>query len=346
MLFYNLAALPTQEVQAIVCALAQLGREGVVLSRSSSPCVCTGGQVNLDLEIDSAFCRSRNIPIFQRETRAAMICFAQKQIELQMVVPRHHRFLTPLAADNCRKILTPFWNVCRDLGLDVEYKSPNELLVAGRRIASACAGETHQHVLLAAGMALEFDAELFAGVLNVQDENLRTRIVELARRHRTSLFEELGKLPPAQTLERQLREHLQHIAGGLPPSELDPALRAQMRDGVAAMSSSMRPQHREIRASGWRVDLGAGAELRECAYQAPGGFLHALCEWRDERIVTASLSGDFFCYPPGALFQLEQALVGTRADQLDVKLAEFYRKLGLVTPGIRIGHWAKVLSPN
>ncbi len=97
--------------------------------------------------------------------------------------------------------------------------------------------------------------------------------------------------------------------------------------------------------AGWTIDIGAGTALQDCAYRAPGGFLRATCEWHDNRIARASLTGDFFSFPPGALYQLEQALVGVRADQVATKIQEFYRRLGLVTPGIHAAHWAKVLVP-
>lgn len=126
--------------------------------------------------------------------------------------------------------------------------------------------------------------------------------------------------------------------------EFDAALRAQMRDRAAALFAPARGRGRAA-VNGWKVDIGAGTELRQCAYKAPGGFLRAVCEWHDGRIVRASLSGDFFCYPPGGLYRLEAALVGVRADPVVAKINDFYRELGLVTPGIRAAHWAKVLAP-
>jgi lipoate-protein ligase A len=299
----------------------------------------------LDQEVDWEYCHSQGIPVYRRSARARITCCAPVQLELQLVLSREHRLLTQTSHGKLRPVLSPLFDTCRDLHVQVAFKSPNELVVGGRRIASACLSEVNDRVVLAASLTLEFDAELFARVLNVPDPVLRGRLAELARAHRTSLREQLGALPPGQQLERRVRGHLQLIAGGLRPGTMDEDLRAQIGAGVGNVFAPARRQGSEA-ANGWKVDLGGGAELQQCAYKAPGGFLRAACEWQDGRIVHASLGGEFFCYPPGGLFQLEAALVGVRADQVAAKIDEFYRELGLVTPGIHAAHWAKVLAPT
>jgi hypothetical protein len=201
-------------------------------------------------------------------------------------------------------------------------------------------------MILASSLMLDFSADLFARALNIKDDSLRGRVAELAQLHRTSVYEELGELPSAQRLEALVIDECRLRWGELSMSEPDQALRAQMRDSAAAMFAPQRAQSRERQANGWRLDIGAGTELQQCMTKAPGGFLCATSEWHDGKIVRACLSGDFFCYPPGALFRLESALVGVEADQVERKLGEFYGKLGLVTPGVHAAHWAKVLDPK
>jgi lipoate-protein ligase A len=346
---YRLGATRWTDTQAIVCALAHLGREGVVLSRAVSPCLCAGGQVNLDQVVDQEFCGGNDIPVFRRETRNATICMARSQLELQMVLSPRNPLIAGDSTTRCGPVLEPLFETCRSLLLDPAYrshpayKSPYEIVVGGRRIASACTVQIHQHVVLAASLTLDFDAQLFAQALNIPSPELQTRVVELARARRTSLQEELGQLPAPDMLEGLVCQHLQPIFGVLPRADMDALLCNQMEDDVR-MFSPARARAGQTTA-GWTLDIGAGTALQQCAYRAPGGFLRATCEWQDDRIARASISGDFFSYPPGALYQLEQALVGVRADQVTTKIHEFYRRLGLVTPGIHAVHWAKVLVP-
>ncbi len=343
MCLYRLGAAQWSDTQAIVCALAHLGREGVVLSRAASPCLCAGGHVNLGQLIDQGFCCGHDIPIFRRETHNATICLAKSQLELQMVLSRKNP-LVGSTGQRCRPVLGPLFEACRSLKLDPVYRSSYEVVIRGRRIASACAGELYQHIVLAASLTLDFDAELFAQALNVPSSALKTRLVELARARRTSLREELGQLPPVELLDGLVCEHLQPIVGVLHRVEIDSLLGSRMQDDTSTFSPTRAQASDAI--TGWMVDIGAGTALQQCAYKAPGGFLRATCEWQDDHIARASLSGDFFCFPPGALYQLEQALVGVRSDQVAVKIHEFYRRLGLVTPGIQAAHWAKVLVPG
>ncbi len=343
MCLYRLGAARWADTQAIVCALAHLGREGVVLSRAASPCLCAGGQVDLDQVVDHEFCAGNDIPVFRRETRNAAICMARSQLELQMVLSPRNPVIAGDSARHCGSVLDPLFETCRSLLLDPAYKSPYEIVVGGRRIASACATQIHQHVVLAASLALDFDAQLFAQALNIPSPELQARVVELARARRTCLREELGQLPAPDMLEGLVCQHLQPVFGVLPRAEIDILLCHQMQDNVHMFSPQRAPTGQAN--AGWTIDIGAGTALQDCAYRAPGGFLRATCEWHDNRIARASLTGDFFSFPPGALYQLEQALVGVRADQVATKIQEFYRRLGLVTPGIHAAHWAKVLVP-
>ncbi len=344
MLFYHLGSANWHDAQAIVCALAKLGRPSAVLSRESSPCLCAGGRVDLDQTVDTGFCGARGIPLYRRESRHGALCFSQRQLELQIVVPLGHPLLKRPDTAKSRPALIPLRETCRALKLEAAYRAPSQIVVRGRRIGKGCAGPVHQCTVLAASLVLEFDADLFAQVLNAPDPSLRAWIAESARARRTSLLEELGALPPMQTLEECVCEQLRAVVGDLEPAAVDDELRAQMESGAEALFAASRVHAREATGGGWHIDLGAGAELRRCTYKAPGGFLRATCEWRDGKIARAALGGDFFCYPPGTLYRLEEALVGTRADQVTGKITQAYGRLGLVTPGIHAAHWARVLE--
>jgi lipoate-protein ligase A len=340
---YRLGAARWTDTQTIVCALAHLGREGVILSRAASPCLCAGGRVNVDQIVDHEFCCGNDIPVYRRESRSTTICQARSQLELQMVLSPKNPLLAG-GAGLCQPVLDALYWTCDSLLLRPAYHSPYEIVVGGRRIASACTAQVHQHMVLAASLTLDFDAELFVQVLKIPSPELQARVVELARARRTSLREELGQLPAPDILEGLVCEHLQPFVGVLPRAEVDVLLTQQMHDD-AAMFSPTRSSAAAA-TTGWMLDIGAGTAVQQCAYKAPGGFLRATCEWQEDRIAHASLSGDFFCYPPGALYQLERALVGVKADQVTNKIDEFYRRLGLVTPGIHAAHWAKVLVPS
>ena len=86
---------------------------------------------------------------------------------------------------------------------------------------------------------------------------------------------------------------------------------------------------REVRISG-------DTAVVQRAHKAPGGLLRAVLETRAGRIVHASLSGDFFCYPADALGGLEDALAGTDLARPRDVLEAYLGGRRVVTPGGRI----------
>ena len=220
MQFYNLGAASWADAHAIVCALAQLKRDAAVLAHLDSPGLCLGGQVNVDQQVDMSFCRTRGIPVFQRAARGHMLCGGSSQLELQLVLARNHRLLLQSGSARFRAALLPLLNTLRDLSVDVSYRPPNELVVHGRRLVSACIDEVDHCTVISAHLALESDPALLAQTLYLPPEDM-ARTAELLSTHRTCLRQELGSLPSLPQLERQLRGHLQLVVGGLPPGDLD-----------------------------------------------------------------------------------------------------------------------------
>jgi len=340
--FYNLGVASWQDTHALARALAQLGREGALVAFPKPPCLCVGGDVSLNREIDPEYCRALNIGVVRRDNHSRAICFAQSHLELQVVLKPGHRLLSTAAGQAFRAVLLPLLDVCTDLQLHPEYRTPNEILVRGRQIAAGCITEIAGCVIAAASLTLNYDAKSFARLLNTQDDSIRARLLELVRERRTSLSEELGWSPPSNALARTLRGHVQHIVGGMRSGIIDTALRAQMAS-AATDPGAERARH-DAPVDGWNVYIGAGAEMRQRTYKAPGGMLRATCEWQDGKIIKALLSGDLFCYPAGGLLQLEEALVGASSDQVAAKIDQSYHELGLVTPGVQPEHWARVLT--
>ncbi len=341
MRFYDLGKVAWQEAQALVYALAHLGREGAVLARPDPLCLCVGNQVDLEQAVNIGACRAQGIPVVRRDSTSRSICLAKSRLALQVV--QHDDKSRWSGVEGLRTILMPFWQTCHELDLEVEYRAPNEILVHDKQIVNACTCIVNHCSIAAATLTLEFDPRTFISIFDTQDDMIHSRLAELVQARRTSLRQELEALPSDKELTRRLLANLQLVAGGLHPGVIDKPLRTKMDANVIELTSIYKSH--STHSDGWSVYIGAGAEIRRCSYRAPGGLLRATCEWQDGRIVRAILDGDFFCYPPGGLYRLENALVGVRRDQVAEKISDFYCDLGLVTPGIQPAHWVKVLAP-
>jgi hypothetical protein len=80
------------------------------------------------------------------------------------------------------------------------------------------------------------------------------------------------------------------------------------------------------------------------ARKAPGGLVRATLETKDDRIERVSLSGDFFCYPAGALAELEDALTGANVGGIESTLATFFAGGRVSVPGVGMSDWLAVLG--
>ena len=67
MLLYDLGKAPWAESQLIYHALARLNKEALVLVSPAEPYVCVGFHQDAAQEVDLAYCRARNLPVFRRE---------------------------------------------------------------------------------------------------------------------------------------------------------------------------------------------------------------------------------------------------------------------------------------
>ncbi len=135
------------------------------------------------------------------------------------------------------------------------------------------------------------------------------------------------------------------MIGELHSVDVDDALCATMHDMSETLLARGDSKRQWNTHGGWEVYIGAGTTLQQRVCKTPGGFLHAISEWHDDRLVHATIAGDFLCYLPGGVGKLESVLADTRADQIGSKVGDFYREFGWVTPGIQPKHWVQVLSP-
>ncbi|NIO70645.1 MAG: lipoate--protein ligase family protein, partial [Anaerolineae bacterium] len=64
----------------------------------------------------------------------------------------------------------------------------------------------------------------------------------------------------------------------------------------------------------------------------------------DDRIVSTSISGDFFFYPEEKLAALEEALAGVKLDEVESTIVGFYQAEGIESPGVTPADFARVIA--
>jgi hypothetical protein len=98
------------------------------------------------------------------------------------------------------------------------------------------------------------------------------------------------------------------------------------------------------RVKGREVKIASGVNVVHKVHKAPGGLIRGISEIKDDRIVSTSISGDFFFYPAEKLAVLEEALAGTKLDEVESAIVGFYQAEGIESPGVTPADFARAVA--
>jgi len=85
--------------------------------------------------------------------------------------------------------------------------------------------------------------------------------------------------------------------------------------------------------------------MSEGVVKAAKGLIRAEVKVKNGKIEKVKISGDFFLYPPEALWDLEKELVGVRLDPFELRriVEKFFTERKIVTPLVSIEDFVKAL---
>lgn len=85
--------------------------------------------------------------------------------------------------------------------------------------------------------------------------------------------------------------------------------------------------------------------MGEGLYKAAKGLIRINVKVKEAKVSRITISGDFFMYPEDKLWELEDSLLGVRAEQNAIlsRVKEFYAKSGVLTPGVAPEDFVKAI---
>lgn len=346
---YSLGKVPWQESQLIYHALAELGWEALSLVSPATPYVCIGFHQDVEQEVDLDYCRAHNIPVFRRDLGGGAVYLDGDQLFFQLILHKDH----PEAPKNkgvfYEKFLQPVINVYRRIGIPAVYKPVNDVLAGSKKISGTGVGEIGECIVFVGNLIVDFNYREMSRVLKVPDEKFRDKIHRTLEDNLSTIRRELGEKEASRwdagTLNAFLAEEFQKILGPMEPSQKEGRLQEKMAELAQTFVTDEWLYQRGKRVSGRDVKIRSGVNLKHKAYKAPGGLLRGDFEIKDGCYHQVSLSGDFFCFPQGAVRWLEKSLEGNRVEDLKEILRRFYTDHPVETPGIRVEDWMEVLTP-
>jgi lipoate-protein ligase A len=342
----RLETVPWQDSQLLYHAQPRLDREGLNLLTPATSYVCTGYFQDVEQEVDVAYCREHDIPIFRREVGGGAVFLDGEQLFYQLVIHRDNPLVPASKEAFYRQFLQAPIAAYRALGIPAEYKPVNDIVANGRKISGNGVGEIGDYVVFVGNLIVDFDYETMAHVLRVPDEKFRDKVYKTLHENLSTVKREIESIPPREELWDLLAESFTAVLG---PMEVEKTVDAAWRAKVDELGtrfltdewlygkSENRP-HRD-RA----VKIRSGVEIRQKMHKAPGGLIRASTEVRDGIVANVSLSGDFFFYPEGKLSELEATLANVPVEEVENTIADFYEKHDIKSPGVTPGDFAQVI---
>jgi lipoate-protein ligase A len=341
-----LKSVPWQDSQLLYHAQPRLGREGLNLLAPATSYVSIGYFQDVEQEVDVAYCKEHEIPIFRREVGGGAVYLDGDQLFFQLILHRDN----PLIPEGgklafYRKLLQAPIEAYRALGIPAQYREVNDIVANDRKVSGCGAAEIGDYFILVGNLIVDFDYDMMARVLNVPDEKFRDKVYQTIRENLSTIRRELGSVPPREELWSLMVDKFVKMLGSLETeTAVDEVWRAKVDElAERLLTDAWLYQKRRSRPDR-HVRIRAGVNVIQRMHKAPGGLIRAVMEVRDGMLATVSLSGDFFLYPEAKLADLEVALRDVPIDNVERIVTRFYAEHDIESPGVRPQDFIQVLT--
>jgi lipoate-protein ligase A len=345
---YNLGKVPWEDSQLAYHAMAELGREGLILLSPATPYVCIGFHQDAEREVDLDFCRTNGIPLFRRDLGGGAVYLDGGQLFFQLVLKRGDPRIPISRESFYRSFLQPVISIYRRAGVSAEYKPINDVIAGARKVSGSGVGEIGGCIVFVGNVILDFNYDMMARVLKVPDEKFRDKIHKTLTENLSTIRRELGEERAAEWTEERLNtlmvEEFGKLLGPFEPKPVDGALRAKMVDLRPLMLSEAWLIQRRGRGAERTIKIRAGVHVIQKVHKSRGGLIRADFEVYEGRLTGVSISGDFFCYPPGGIQRLEAELEGRMIPGIREVIEALYSRNVLDIPGVEVEDWLSVFS--
>ena len=345
MKLYRLGSVSWQDSQLLYHALPRLGREGLILLSPGSPYVCIGYHQDAEQEVDLAYCREHDIPVFRREVGGGAVYLDGAQLFWQLVIHKDNP-LVPVGKEAFYvKFLQPPIEAYRALTIPAEYKPVNDIVANNRKVSGTGVAEIEDFIIFVGNLIVDFDYKMMARVLKVPDEKFRDKVYKTIYENLSTIKREVEHVPPTDELWTLMGNKFAATLGPLEEhTQVDDEWRAKADELAEQFLTDEWLLRGRPQREGRQVTIRAGVEVRQKMHKATGGLIRATIQVEEGIIRHAELSGDFFFYPAERLADLEGALAGVRLEEAEQAVARFYEEHGIESPGVTPSDFGQVLG--
>jgi lipoate-protein ligase A len=287
------------------------------------PTALIGRHQDLSREVNLDYCAEDGVGIVRRVTGGGAIYLDEGQLGWELVFHRASLGipnLPDLAAAICNAAAAGL----RSLGINAKFRPRNDIEVDGRKI-SGTGGFFDGDILIYQGTVLvDMNPAQMVRALNIPAAKVAKHDLDSAEQRVVTLKELLGDdLPDVATLKAAL---IKGFTEGL-------GITAEPGD-ITAAEESLAKQYfdEEIGTDEFLREIdnpGRQDKLLEGTHTGLGGTIDSFVKLEGPTLGVLQrvlITGDFFITPPRIVFDLEAALTGTRLEEVEAKITDFFEK--------------------
>ena len=258
---YVLGEVSWWESQSYYHALAELGREGLVLCSPNESFVCLGVHDDLSQELDTAYCQQHGIHVLRRKIGGGIVLLDGDQFFYQVVLKKSNKMVPMRRELLFERMLQPAIHVYEQMGMLARWKAPADLICGGKKCTGSGAGEIGDCVALSGNVLLNFDYATMARVLKSPNE-MFTQALEKSMRDNMCTVVDFEIDPvPLDLVTDWLCGAFEKVFGELQPVEIDDELRQQALACKEALTAPEWLQKPGRKTAGRRVKIKEGVYL-------------------------------------------------------------------------------------
>lgn len=301
--------------------------------------VLVGYHQSVDQEVRTPFCRRHHIDINRRITGGGAIFFDKSQIGWEIIASKGDLKFTVPHEEVFQEMCEPVIQGLKRLGIEARYRSKNDIEVKGRKI-SGTGGTEHKGAFLFQGTLLvDLDLETMLRALRIPTEKLRDREIDSLGERLTCLRQELGLLPPVREVKEGLKRgfeevfHIDLVVGGLNETEKN-------------LFAEFLPKYQSDEWIHLIKNPPEGKQILQGTHKSKGGLIRVFLAYdlKREMISNILITGDFFVFPQGAIYDLEARLKDCRRHMVPDVVRKFFMEKDSYIPHVSPEDFSKAIG--
>jgi len=307
----------------------------VILNHPKKPFVNIGYHQIMEKEIDIDYASEMDFDLVRRSIGGGAILDGPWEQDYFVVIHRSSSECPQSIPEFYSKFLKPPIYALNKYHLDTQLRSPNDIVVDGRKISGNGAVTVDEANVLAGDILLSLPIELMTKIIKTPSEKFRDKLAESMEEWLTSLEDKLGVLPNREEVKSFLITGFDEELGiQLKPGSLNSVEEGYLTDLLQERKSNEWIFSKDI---GYEQLLSRRAKVKEGVYvyeadHKAGKLIRVTMVVVEEKIDGISISGDFFTRPYiGAVSRLEEGLKGIPLEEeaLKTQIGKVFAETGL-----------------